>query len=122
VDAPIATEVEKRDENFEGDLMTIKGPVKAADFEHQELDTIRPIQQNPVVKPATSAKSNTRKQSVTAPQRRRTISKEKPESKFALPSRPTSLYRDPSVEDYSDLFIENESVFDRRLNIIKVCR
>jgi hypothetical protein len=29
------------------------------------------------------------------------------------------MYREQSVEDYSDLFVDNESVFDRRLNLIK---
>ena len=30
------------------------------------------------------------------------------------------MYREQSVEDYSDLFVDNDSVFDRRLDIIKV--
>ena len=120
MDGPTATEVEKWDDNYEGDLITIKGPFKAAELDHREIDTIRPTQQKAILKPVTGAESHAQKQSVMAPQRRRTLSKDRQESIFALPSRPTSLYRDPSVEDYSDLCIENESVFDRRLNIIKV--
>ena len=30
------------------------------------------------------------------------------------------MYREQSVEDYSDILIENENLFDRRLNLIKV--
>ena len=42
------------------------------------------------------------------------------ENRFFLPARPASLFREQSVEDYSDLHIENDTVFDRRLNLIKV--
>ncbi|KAL2160610.1 hypothetical protein VTH06DRAFT_1298 [Thermothelomyces fergusii] len=34
--------------------------------------------------------------------------------KFELPPRPDVIYREQSTEDYSDLFAENDHVFDRR--------
>jgi hypothetical protein len=102
--------------------MTIK-PLRLIDADHQGVDTIRPIQRKPDVKPVIAASAKNRKPSTTTvPQRRKVSVKENPEQKFVLPSRPIALHRDPSVEDYSDLFIdnENENAFDRRLNIIRV--
>lgn len=113
------------DTNFEGDLMTIKGPLRSAESEGHELETIRPYRaktpvttQNP--KAAVAPKSTGRKASYTASPRQKSPAKAQAEARFVLPSRPTSMYREQSVEDFSDLFVDNDSVFDRRLNIIKV--
>jgi hypothetical protein len=113
------------DKNFEGDLMTIKGPHKSVEVDSHELETIRPYKVKPTVitqdiKPATATKSTSRKPSASAPPRPKSPIKAQAEAKFALPSRPAHLFREQSVEDYSDIFVENDSVFDRRLNIIKV--
>jgi hypothetical protein len=115
------------DNNFEGDLMTIKGPHKHSEQDSLELETIRPYRVKPTVitqnlKPAVAPKNTGRKISYSAPPPPRPISSTKhhAEAKFVLPSRPAIMYREQSVEDYSDLFVDNDSVFDRRLNIIKV--
>ncbi|KAH8685615.1 cell division control protein-like protein 15 [Tricladium varicosporioides] len=112
------------DSNFEGDLVTIKGPHKNIEPDTHELETIRPYRVKPTVitqdlKPAAAPKITSRKASNSAPPRPKSPIKSQAESKFVLPSRPAALYREQSVEDYSDIFVENDSVFDRRLNIIK---
>lgn len=114
------------DDNFEGDLMTtIKGPQKNMEADTHELETIRPYRMKPTlvtdIKPAVAPKTYGRKPSNTsAPPRPESPVKVQAESKFVLPSRPALMYREQSVDDYSDLFVDNESIFDRRLNIIKV--
>ncbi|KAK6605168.1 cell division control protein [Botrytis cinerea] len=64
-----------------------------------------------------SPRSYSRKPSI--PSRPRSPVKARAEGKFALPSRPAIMYRETTVEDYSDLFVDNDSVFDKRLDIIK---
>ena len=113
------------DNNFEGDLVTIKGPRKVIEPDSQELETIRPYRVKPTVvtqdiKPAVALKPQSRKTSRSDPPRPRSPVKAQAEHKFALPARPAAMYREQSVEDYSDLFVDNDSVFDRRLSIIKV--
>jgi hypothetical protein len=100
--------------------MTIKGPFKQNEHDIRELETIRPIRNKPEVKPATSAKPHSRKYSGTNSQRPRTSGKDKAGTKFTIPPRPANVYREQSVEDYSDILMENENLFDRRLNLIKV--
>jgi hypothetical protein len=100
--------------------MTIKGPFKQVESDTRELDTIRPVLNESGVKPAMGSKSHSRKQSGPTSQRPKISGKDKAEMKFAIPSRPAVLYREQSVEDYSDILIENENLFDRRLNLIKV--
>lgn len=118
------------DENFEGDLITIKGPQRRApeqDYQ-QELETIRPYpkkqKSNTNLKAPPQRPPITRKRSNTMPHRPRPAPKHKAtqsSSKFALPARPAALFREQTEEDYSDLYYENESVFDRRMGLSKVC-
>ncbi|KAH7407770.1 cell division control protein-like protein 15 [Cadophora sp. MPI-SDFR-AT-0126] len=112
------------DNNFEGDLITIKGPRKVIEPDSHELETIRPYRVKPTVvtqdiKPAVALKPQSRKTSRSDPPRPRSPVKPQTEHKFALPGRPAAMYREQSVEDYSDLFVDSDSVFDRRLSIIK---
>jgi hypothetical protein len=116
------------DNNFEGDLVTIKGPRKTMEVDAHELETIRPYRVKPTVitqdiKPAVAPKGS-RKPSRSEPPRPtdpvKAQVKAQAEQKFVLPARPAALYREQSVEDYSDLFVDNDSVFDRRLHLIKV--
>jgi len=116
------------DNNFEGDLVTIKPPRKSIENDNHELETIRPYRVKPTIitqdiRPPT-AKSSPRKTSKADPPKPRSPVKAQiqaqAEGKFILPSRPAMMFREMSVEDYSDLHIDNDSVFDRRLNIIKV--
>lgn len=113
------------DSNFEGDLMTIKGPYKNSEPDSHELETIRPYRVKPTIitqdlKPAVAPKATGRKISTSAPPRPSSPIKAHTDARFVLPSRPAQLYREQTVEDYSDLFIDNENVFDKRLNILKV--
>jgi hypothetical protein len=113
------------DNNFEGDLMTIKSSNTITEPDSHELETIRPYRIKPTIitqdlKPAVAPKGPGRKASLTGPARPRSPVKAQVDTKFVLPSRPAARYREHSVEDYSDLFVENDSFFDRRLNIIKV--
>jgi len=100
--------------------MTIKGPFKKVEPDTRELDTIRPILNKPDTNFAMGSKSHSRKQSGPTTQRPRTAGKDKSEPKFTISSKPTGMYREQPVEDYSDILIENENLFDRRLNLIKV--
>jgi hypothetical protein len=112
------------DSNFEGDLVTIKGPRKKVEPDTHELETIRPYRIKPTIitqdiKPSVAPKPIGRKSSTSAPPRPKSPVKAQTEAKFVLPSRPSAMYREQSVEDYSDLFVDNDSIFDKRLNIIK---
>ncbi|CZT45212.1 related to septation (sepH) gene [Rhynchosporium secalis] len=112
------------DNNFEGDLVTIKAPRKIIEPDSHELETIRPYRIKPTVvtqdiKPAVVLKPTSRKTSRSEPPRPKSLVKAQAEHKFALPAKPAVIYREQSVEDFSDLFIDNDSVFDRRLSIIK---
>lgn len=117
------------DNNFEGDLVTIKGPRRNVEPDSHELETIRPYKVKPTVvtqniKPTVALKPSSRKTSRSEPPRPKSPVKAqvgaKAGPKFVLPARPAAMYREQSVEDYSDLFVENDSIFDRRLSIIKV--
>lgn len=116
------------DHNFEGDLVTIKPSRRSLENDSRELETIRPYRIKPTlitqeVRPPTS-RMQSRKVSRTEPPRPRSPVKAQiqPEAggRFLLPARPAILFREMSMEDYSDLQIDNDNVFDRRLNVIKV--
>ena len=122
------------DENFEVDLITIKGPQrKGSGEEHweekQEVETVRPWPKKQksnadLTKLKAERPPMTRKRSTTLPQRPGPTPKHKTtqsSGKFALPARPAALFREQTEEDYSDLYYENESVFDRRMGLSKVC-
>jgi hypothetical protein len=113
------------DNNFEGDLVTIKGPHKSVEIDSHELETIRPYRVKPTVitheiKPAVAPKITSRKASRSEPPRPKSPVKVQVGQKIVLPARPSTMYREQSVEDYSDLCVDNDSAFDRRLSIIKV--
>jgi hypothetical protein len=116
------------DHNYEGDLITIKPPRKSIENDAHELETIRPYKVKPTIitqdiRPPI-AKSSPRKTSRSDPPKPKSSVKAQvqtqAEGKFVLPSRPAFMYRELSIEDYSDLHIDSDSVFDRRLNINKV--
>lgn len=110
---------ENWDENFEGDLMTIKPFQKRTEPDPHELDTIRPSPARRVVstevkKPGTD-KGHNRTKSAAVPQKRQSNLKDG-SYKFELPTRPAALFREQTVEDYSDLFLD-DVVIDRRLSL-----
>jgi len=113
------------DNNFEGDLVTIKEPHKSVEVDSHELETIRPYRIKPTIvtqdiRPTSEIKIVSRKPSRSEPPRPKSPVKAQVGQKFVLPARPAAMYREQSVEDYSDLFADNESIFDRRLDLIKV--
>lgn len=114
---------ENWDDNFDGDLATIRGPLSLVEPDTQELETIRPsprrLELNTGVNTAVPPKLHNRKQSNPTALDAKQSGKEN--KKFVLPSRPASIFREQSVEDYSDLFVDNDTVFDRRLNFNRVC-
>jgi hypothetical protein len=110
------------DDAFEGDLMTVKGPRRSHDADATELETIRPISsksQSHEPKPLLRPKSEGRKRSHEPPLRPRSPMKLHSQAQFPIPARLAAQYREQGVEDYSDLFLENDNVFDRRLDLVK---
>lgn len=111
--------------------MTIKGPsARSRDFDSQE-HTIRPISKKTAVtgapSPAPGAKSTFGSSAPAASSAAgnvgsdssaaaRSPAKSHLGAKFELPPRLDVVYREQSVEDYSDLFADNDSVFDHRVN------
>ncbi|KAK4122296.1 hypothetical protein N657DRAFT_682095 [Parathielavia appendiculata] len=114
---------ENWDSNFEGELMTIKGLGQWSEVDPQE-ETIRPLPRK------TDKRREPRIRAPEQPGHRRQRSKQgasnvsQPKSpakplgtKFELPPRPDVIYREQSTEDFSDLFADNDHVFDRRLSL-----
>lgn len=114
------------DSNFEGDLVTIRGPHKPMEADTHELETIRPYRIKPTVitqdiKPAVAPKIISRKASASMPPPRpKSPIKAHAENKFHLPQKSATLFKESSMDDYSDIFVDTDIAFNRRLNIIKV--
>ncbi|KAF4979000.1 hypothetical protein FZEAL_4731 [Fusarium zealandicum] len=106
------------DDDFEGELMTIKGFSHWEDNDPQE-QTIRPFPKKPT-KATESSKSHSRNKSSSSKAvgsgRNRSPTKSNLNNKFELPSRPDLVYREHSVEDFSDLFVNDDSVFTHKVN------
>ncbi|KAK4039454.1 hypothetical protein C8A01DRAFT_36582 [Parachaetomium inaequale] len=114
---------ENWDSAFDGELVTIKGLGHWSEIDPQE-ETIRPL-------PKKSEKTREPRLRVPEHQGHRrqrsrqgasVTSQPKPPvkplgTKFELPPRPDVIYREQSTEDYSDLFADNDHVFDRRLSL-----
>lgn len=109
-----------------GELMTMKKiqPV----LEEDPLEkTIRPNwnfaakseRSDDSSRPSTS-RTSPRKQPASRHNRHHSRAKSNMSNKFELPSRPDVVYRERSVEDYSDLFDDNDGVFNQRLSLKKV--
>ncbi|OTB00843.1 hypothetical protein M426DRAFT_15069 [Hypoxylon sp. CI-4A] len=109
--------------DYEGELMTMK-KLHPVDEDPQEK-TIRPNWKIPskAEKAAEQrlppSQYSPRKQQRSNHQREGSRSKPQSGSKFQLPSRPDLAYREQSVEDYSDLFDDNDNSFSQRLNLNK---
>lgn len=112
----LTMDTDNYDGDFEGELLTIKGPAQQRD-ETQE-QTLRPVPR----KAATSAdvrshqrtRSNAAKGITAAMAQSGLLSASKDRSnKIELPVRPDVVYREQGVEDYSDLFIDNDGAFNR---------
>ena len=114
---------ENWDDNFEGELMTIKGPRHWAEMDSQE-QTIRPLPKKTDKPAEQKAQQGHRRQksskaSGSGVAQPKSPAKSQFGGKFQLPPRPDVVYREQSVEDYSDLFADNDHVFGNKLNLGK---
>jgi hypothetical protein len=108
------------DEDFEGELLTIKGP-RQFQVPSSLEQTIRPI-----TKKAEKTSERQRPQPLSKNASNKSTSVPAgPKSpgktslfgtKFELPARPDLAYREQAVEDYSDLFVDNDNVFSHKIN------
>ncbi|KAK5657364.1 hypothetical protein OQA88_3430 [Cercophora sp. LCS_1] len=108
------------DENFGGELQTIKGLRHWSDIDPQE-QTIRPFPKK-TEKTAESKSSHGHKRQKSSKASGSSHPKSPVKasfgSKFQIPPRPDVVYREQSVEDYSDLFADNDNVFSNKLNLV----
>ncbi|UNI20940.1 Non-specific serine/threonine protein kinase [Purpureocillium takamizusanense] len=118
------TDSSNYDDDFEGELLTIKGPSsRFRDIDSQE-HTIRPLPKKTVTKAAETpkhhrTKAGSGKQPLaisSGPSVSRSPPKAHLGSIFELPPRPDVVYREQSTEDFSDLFVDNDSLFGRGVN------
>jgi hypothetical protein len=95
--------------------MTIKPPSQFPDFDPQEQTIRPPPKKTEKSVDARPQQGHKRQGSRTqGPRSSHPKSPTKPHlgAKFELPPRPDLMYREQSVEDYSDLFADNDSVFN----------
>lgn len=119
------TEESNWDDNFEGDL-TVKSPMQLT--ESDPLQTIRPYYPSRAdtneIKHTAPTRSPSRKSSVTGPLQTMVTPNQAPKPTKAatapITSRQTLLYRESPVEDYSDLILANDGVFEGKLELNKV--
>ena len=118
------TEETDWNDNFEGNL-TMKSSMKLVDSD--PLETIRPYYPKRAdtseIKSTAPTKSPERKvRTGSAPRAEQAPAKQpKPPMVPQIPAiRSTMLFRENSVEDFSDLIVENEDAFDRRPMFSKV--
>ncbi|KAI9827047.1 MAG: hypothetical protein M1819_007039 [Sarea resinae] len=112
---------ENWDDNFEGDL-TVKSPLQYT--ESDPLQTIRPyfpkknldagVKSTSPTKPAAQLPSESGEQQSVSRAKSRPL-----EGKLTLPVRPAALFREDSVEDYSDLIATNDAAFEKRLQVLR---
>lgn len=108
------------DDDFEGELLTIKGSTHQCD-ETQE-QTLRPVPRKAAA--STNVRSHQRTKSsggkssaaMAGQSGPKSRSKSQLANKFELPSRPDVVFREQSIEDFSDLFVDNDITFDHRVN------
>ncbi|KAI9696937.1 MAG: hypothetical protein M1836_004898 [Candelina mexicana] len=110
------TEEENWDANFEGDL-TVKSPLQLTATD--PLQTIRPILKKAdaeVIRHSVPTKSYEPKLPASNIKRSTSPLKQpRSQAKVPQPSRPSTLFRESSIEDYSDLIAMDDEVFEQRL-------
>ncbi|KAI1466161.1 cell division control protein [Daldinia caldariorum] len=110
---------------FDSDLLTTVQKLQSVQEEDPQEKTIRPNwkfseKAEKIVEPKPQPpKSSSRKRTGSGHQRQKSQPKSHLGSKFELPSRPDQLFREQTTEDYSDIFDDNESVFNQRLGLSK---
>ncbi|KAI0472804.1 cell division control protein [Xylariaceae sp. FL0804] len=70
-------------------------------------------------RPSSSKAGSPKKRSASGQQKQKSRAKSVPHNKFELPSRPDLVYREQSMEDYSDIFQDNDNVFEQRMSLMK---
>lgn len=114
------------DDVFDGELVTIKN-LRSHMTESDTQQTIRPTPKKPdpversekrAEAEAKAQKPGKRRSSKALSSQAKSPTKLSLGSKFELPPRPDLIYREQSVEDYSDLFDGDDQVFDNRLNLV----
>lgn len=108
------------DDDFEGELLTIRG-LDYYDPDPQE-QTIRPLRKPEKVMEPPKSHQRAKSSSSKAPPRTKSPQKTH-QNKFELPPPPDLEYREQGVEDYSDLFMDNDHIFNSHVNqaVKKVC-
>ncbi|KAJ3560676.1 hypothetical protein NPX13_g9221 [Xylaria arbuscula] len=108
-----------------GELMTMKKVQPVQDEDPMEK-TIRP-NWKPAAKPEKNddaprprtSRGSPRKRSASGHHKHHSRAKSSVSNKFELPPHPGMAFREQSVEDYSDLFADNDGVFNQRLSLKK---
>lgn len=117
---------ENYDDDFDGELLTIKGNYQDFDSQEQTIRPTRRFTEKALVKsPKTHHRAKSSSSKAAGPAGSSHQNRSPPKShfnKFELPARPDVYYREQSVEDYSDLFVDNDSVFNRKPNEVKKVR
>ncbi|KAI1778621.1 cell division control protein [Hypoxylon cercidicola] len=110
--------------NLDSELLTVNHLQSVQEEDPQEK-TIRPNWKIPakpdkkVDSKPQPAKSSHRKRPGSSHQKAKSQSKNQLGSKFELPARPDLAYREQSVEDYSDVFDGDDSLFNQGLGLTK---
>ncbi|KAI0179538.1 cell division control protein [Hypoxylon sp. FL1284] len=110
--------------NLDSELLTVK-PLESVQEEDPQEKTIRPnwkIPEKPEKKVDSKpqpVKPAHRKRTGSGHQKQKSQPKNQLGSKFELPARPDLAYREQSVEDYSDVFDGDDSVFHHGLGLGK---
>lgn len=114
-------------ENHFEDALTMKKSNHVHDDESLEM-TIRPRRKSTIAEQDSgseaqpTSKSSPKKHSGRGSQKPKAQGKGLVGNKFELPARPDLAFREQSVEDYSDLFDDNDGVFNQRLGLMKKVR
>jgi hypothetical protein len=115
------------DDYYDGELLTIKASGQSHDYFDQQEKTLRPTFKKLEINSKEPAKSHSRKHSrklsrsttapvgAAVPAGPKSPGKAHFGNKFELPARPDLAFREQSVEDYSDLQVDNDNVFSNGL-------
>ncbi|KAK5992188.1 Cytokinesis protein sepH [Cladobotryum mycophilum] len=110
------------DDDFEGEMLTIKGP-NIRHLPDPQEQTIRPSHRRsktsmspPKILHQRSKSTIDQTIGMPTPSRTRSPNKVNFGNRFELPPRPGVIYREQSFDDYSDLFADNDTLFDQKVN------
>ncbi|KAI1817338.1 hypothetical protein GGS20DRAFT_574838 [Poronia punctata] len=108
-----------------GELMTMKKVHTIQEEDSQEKTirpnwkyTARPEKSEDPPRPR-SSRMSPRKRSASIHQKQHSRTKSNASNKFELPPRPDLVYREQSIEDYSDLFGDSDGLSTQRLSLKK---